>query len=158
MIIRNSFKSPWKTGKELQSDLATSGVLVDPSRLLASGRIARKPTKKQLLTTKMKKRLWWAKKYRSWGTDQWEKVIFSDKIHFEVYGYHSWYVRRSIGEPLKETHIQQAPKHPPKKMFRGFFTVFGLGNLIPIEGMMNLDKYKDILVNYLLPILSDNDF
>ena len=51
-------KSPWKTCKELQSDLATSGVLVDPSiflrRLLASGRIARKPTKKQLLTTKMK--------------------------------------------------------------------------------------------------------
>ena len=60
MIIRNSVKSPWKTSKELQNDLATSGVFVDPSiirrRLLVSGRIARKPTKKQLLTTKMKKK------------------------------------------------------------------------------------------------------
>ena len=50
MIIRNSIKSPWKTSKELQSDLATSGVLVDPSiirrRLLDSRRIGRKPTKK----------------------------------------------------------------------------------------------------------------
>ena len=57
MIIRNSVKSHWKTSKELQSDLATSGVFVDPSiirrRFLASGRIARKPTKKQLLSTKM---------------------------------------------------------------------------------------------------------
>ena len=67
MFIRNSVKSPWKTSKELQSDLATSRVFVDPSiigrRLLASGSIARKPTKKQLLTTKIKKkRLYWAKK------------------------------------------------------------------------------------------------
>ena len=30
MIIRNSVKSPWKTSEELQSDLATSGVLVYP--------------------------------------------------------------------------------------------------------------------------------
>ena len=60
MIIRNSVKSPWKTSKELQSDMVTSGVFVDPSiigrRLLASGRIIRKPTKKQLLTTKIKKK------------------------------------------------------------------------------------------------------
>ena len=63
MIIRYSVKIPWKTSKELQSDLATPGVFVDPliigRRLLASGSIARKPTKKQLLTTKMKKRLYW---------------------------------------------------------------------------------------------------
>ena len=162
MIIRNSVKSPWKTSKDLQSDLGTSGVLIDPSiisrRLFSSEKIARKPTKKQLLATKIKKkRLQWAKKYRSGGTDQWEKVIFSDKTHFEVCGYHSCHDRRSIDEP-QEAHIRQAPKYPPKKMFWGFFTGFGPGSFIPIEGMMNLDKYKNILANYLLPILSDNDF
>ena len=149
-------------GKQLQSDLATLGVFVDPSiirrRLLASKRIARKPTKKQLLTTKIKKkRLQWEKKYKSWGIDQWEKVIFSDKTHFEVCGYRSWYVRKSIGEPLKEAHIQQAPKHPPKKMFWGFFIMLGPGSFIPIERIMNSDNYKDIFTNYLLPILSDSD-
>ena len=151
-----------ETSKKLQSDLATSVVLVDPSiisrRLLASGRIARKPTKKQFSIIKMKKkRLQWAKKYRSWGTDQWKKVIFLDETHFKIRGYRSWYVRKSIGEPLR-ANIQQAPKHPPKKKFWGFFTVFGPGSLIPIKGMMNSDKYKDILANYLLPILSDSDF
>ena len=35
-VIRNSIKSPWKTSKELQSDLATSGVLVDCS-IIAEG-------------------------------------------------------------------------------------------------------------------------
>ena len=101
----------------------------------------------------MKKKLQWAKKYRSWGTDQLEKIIFSDETHFEVSGYHSWYVRRSIGELLKEAHIQQAPKNPPKNMFWGFFTVFGPGSLIPIEGMMNSDKYKDIFSKLFAPYL-----
>ena len=92
MIVINSVKSSWKTSKESQSDLATSGVFANPliigRRLLASGRIARKPTKKQLLTTKMKKKkLCWPKKYKSWGTDQVGKVIFFDETHFEVCGY-----------------------------------------------------------------------
>ena len=60
VIIRNRVKSPWKTSKELQSDLAISAVFVHPSiigtRLLASGSIARKPTKKRLLPTKIKKK------------------------------------------------------------------------------------------------------
>ena len=42
-------------------------------------------------------------------------------------------------------------------MFWGFFTVFGSESLITIEGMINSDKYKDILANHLLPILSDSD-
>ena len=42
-------------------------------------------------------------------------------------------------------------------MFWCFFTVFKPGSLIPIEGIMNSDKYKDILANYLLPILSNSD-
>ena len=61
MITRNSIKNPWKISKELQGDLATSEVFVDPliicRRFLASGRIAKKVTKKQLLTTKMKKKI-----------------------------------------------------------------------------------------------------
>ena len=93
VIIRHSVKSSWKTGKELQSNIATSGVLINRSiiqrRLLASGLQGKVP-KKQLLTTKMKKkRLQWENKHRNWSTDQWEKVIFFDKTHFEVCGYRS---------------------------------------------------------------------
>ena len=132
MIIRNSIKSLWKTSKELESDLATSGVFVAEDSLTQEG--LEETHKKQLLTTKMKKkRLQWAKKYKSWGTDQWEKVIFSDETHLEVCGYRFWYVRRSIVGPLREAHIQQAPKHPPKKMFWDFLTFLDHEYLYPLK-------------------------
>ena len=51
------------------------------------------------------------------GKDEWRKVIFSDESYFEVYGRRSQYVSRSFEEPLTTFHIQQAPKHPQKKMF-----------------------------------------
>ena len=156
MIIRNSVKAPWKTSRELQSHLAVSGVIFDPStvrkRLPTAGRIARKPSKQQLLTPALtKKRLQWAKKYNNWGAEQWKKVIFSDQSHFEVDGYRSRYIR-NVGEPIRKAYIQQATKYPPKKMFCGFFSASGPGRLIPIE-RMNSDKYKDILTKSLMPRL-----
>ena len=158
VIIRNSVKDPKKNSKDLQRDMASAGVNISSStirrRLLAVGRTARKPVRKQLLTAAMKtKRLQWARKYAEWTVDEWRKVIFSDEAHFEVHGYRSVVVRRSKGEPLQAGHIQQAPKHPPKKMFWGSFTSKGPGRLIKVEGMMNSDRYKAILQTRLLPVL-----
>jgi hypothetical protein len=78
--------------KDLQRNVSTSGFEIDAStvrrRLLHLGRKARKPIKKQLLTSAMKqKRLAWANKYRSWTTDDWKKVAFSDESHHSVQGY-----------------------------------------------------------------------
>src|SRR5215469_15753539 len=133
VIIRNNIKDPKKTSIDLRRDLSSAGVNISSStvrrRLLEVGRFARKPLKKQLLTSVMKtKRLHWAHRYAQWTADDWKKVIFSDESHFEVHGYRSQVVRRSKGEPLRSGHIQQAPKHPlnqqapkhpPKKMFWG---------------------------------------
>ena len=68
-----------------------------------------------------------------------------------MHGHRSQHVRRSAGEPLNSFHIQQAPKHPPKKMFWGCFTFKGTGRLCPIEGMMNSTKYQEILETKLVP-------
>ena len=156
MILRNSLKDPPKNSKDLQRDLAMVGVDIDSStvrkRLVQAGRTARRPRKKQLVTDVMKKkRLVWAKNFKHWGKEQWRKVIFSDESHFEVHGHRSQYVRRSAGEPLNSFHFQQAPKHPPKKMFWGCFTFKGTGRLCPIEGMMNSTKYQEILNTKLVP-------
>jgi len=92
------------------------------------------------------------KPYRSISSaEQWKRVIFSDESHLEVRSYRSLYIRRNIGEPTRKAYIQQATKHPPEKMFWGFFSASGPGGLIPIEGMMNSDKYMDIMTNYLMP-------
>jgi len=131
-------KAPWKTSREFHSDQAVSGVITYPStvrkRLLNAGRIARKPRKKQLLTpAMMRKRLQWAKKYKDWGAELWKRVVFSDESHFEVHGHRFQYIRRSIGEPIRKAHIQQATKHPPKMMFCRFFSASGPGRLVPTE-------------------------
>ena len=84
-----------------------------------------------------KKRLSWARNHAGWTINKWRKVIFSDESHFEVHGHRSAVVKRSKGESLKPEHIQQIPKHSPKKMFWGSFTAKGPGRLIIEEGMMS---------------------
>lgn len=159
VLLRNSNMNPRKTSQELQRDWSAAGVDVHSStvrkRLLEHGRRARKPIKKQLLTDRMQKqRLAWAKKYKNWTIQDWEKVIFSDESHFEVHGYRSIVVRRTDGEAIRPEHIQQAPKHPPKKMFWGSFTVKGPGRLIPVEGTMRSQQYEDVLRTHLIPTIS----
>jgi hypothetical protein len=73
--------------KDLQRDLVTSENDIDAStlrrRLLEAGRKAREPIKKQLLTPALKqKRLAWSNMYRSWTSDDWKKVAFSDEYIF----------------------------------------------------------------------------
>ena len=41
--------------------------------------------------------------------------------------------------------MDQSVKHPPKKMFWGSFSYHGIGSLLPIEGMMNAEKYIQVL-------------
>ena len=82
--------------------------------------------------------------------DERRKVMFSDESHFAVQGHRSQYVRQSVGESLNNFYMQQAPKHPPKKIFWGCFT-YSTGRLSPIEGMMNLVKYQEILATKLVP-------
>ena len=79
-----------------------------------------------------------------------------DESHFKVHGHISQCVRQSAGELLNRFYIQQAPKHPPKKMFWGFFTFKGTDRLCPIEGMMNSTKYQEILERKLVPSMQQS--
>ena len=80
-------------------------------------------------------------------------MIFSDESRFEVHRHKSAVVRQSKGEAIRPEHIQQTPKHPPKKMFWGSFAAKGPGRLIIIQGMMNSDKYQATLQSHVLPLL-----
>ena len=75
-------------------------------RLLAAGRKARRPIKKQLLTTAMcKKRLVWAKTHANWTIEDWKNVMFTfGKFYYYDYSnkifvwrnIHDFYVLRFI--------------------------------------------------------------
>lgn len=124
--------------------------------LFKHGRIARKPLKKQLLTEPMKKkRLAWAKQYRSWTIEQWRKVLFTDESHFFVQGQQVRYVRRSSGDKLSYQHVNQTVKHPQKVMFWGCFSAAGPGRLHVCDGMMNSDQYIKVIDERIVPELNE---
>ena len=79
--------------------------------------------------------------------------MFTDESHFLVRGKHSQFVRKSAGEMLTSHHINESVKHPPKKKVWGGFTWKRVGSLDPIEGMMNTDKYIDVLKRRAFPDL-----
>ena len=160
-LHRESKLNRRKTSFQLQQDLASAEVMVDFStvrrRLLAVGRKARRPIKKQLLITKMKKkRFILAKKYKDGTREQWRQVLFSDESYFLVQGVRSQHVRISKRKPLKESHIDQAVQHFPKKIFWGCFSYYGVGPLKPVEGMMNSQKYLGVLTKKVIPEWQEN--
>ncbi len=156
LIIRRSKIDPRKTAVDLTRELEEDGVNVHVStvrrRLLAVGRKAHRPFKKQLLTPAMrKKRLVWACAHEHMTVEDWKKVLFTDESHFIVQGHTVPYVRRSPRDKVTTAHIQQKAKHPPKKMFWGSFRYTGPVSLVPVEGMLNAKGYIKILTQHVLP-------
>lgn len=157
-LIRTSKINPRLSAVDLAREINKNGVDIHVStvkrRLSEVGRKAYRPKKKQLLTVAMKKkRLQWAKTYKQFTVEQWKNVLFSDETHFLVQGHKVNFVRRSANEAETSAHILQQPKHPPKKMFWGCMSYNGPGPLVPIEGMMNSDKYIALLERRVVPLL-----
>ena len=72
--------------------------------------------------------------------------MFTDESHFFVKGKHNQFVRKSAGERLSASHINYSVKHSQKKTFWGRRRTWkGVGSLVPVEGMMNTDRYIDVL-------------
>ena len=149
-LLRKSKLDHRKTSSNLQKDLSAARVKISAclvrKRLVFAGRKATRPQKKQLLTIYMKKkRLAWAKKHREWITADWKKVLFFDKSHFMAQGQQGRFVRRSMGEKIRSCHINQGVKHPVKNMLWGSFSFKGIGSLFPVKGIMNANKYIEVI-------------
>lgn len=117
--------------------------------------------KKPLLSKKnIKMRLTFAKKYLKWTVSDWERVIWSDetKINRISSDGPSWcWILK--GEPLQLRHVKQALMHGRGNvMFWGCMTVFGVGSLHKITGIMNQHMYKDILNHNLLEVVETMPF
>jgi transposase len=162
-LRRSVTKNPTITAKELKQELPEllSGLSVRTiqRRLLVDLRMpSRKAAKKPLITDKIKKkRLAFAKKYRSWTKEDWGKVMFSDESTFRTLRMVSRTVRRPIGSyRYSSRYTVKTIKHPAGMMAWACFTGdFGRGGLyfLPQKLMMNGDRYLDVLKNHLLPFM-----
>ena len=128
------------------------------NRLIEFGLNGRVAAAKPLLNKRHKlARKAWATKYREWTVEQWRKVLFSDESPFTLFQSEGkTYVRRRVGEELKEECISPTVKHGGGKIqVWGCFSYEGVGKLYRINGIMDGKKYREILKNQMAPHLRD---
>jgi transposase len=108
------------------------------------------------------KRLQWASEHQNWTEDQWKNVLFSDESSFVLKWKGRKIVWRRKGERFNTKYIQGTIKHDKKIMVWGCFSANGVGHLHRIDGTLNADKYKQILIHHMQPsaksLFADNQF
>lgn len=119
--------------------------------------ISLKAKEKPFLTeVQKKKRLAWAKSKILWSQEQWAKVIFSDESKFDVcVGDFRKRVIRTKSEAFHKDCLKRTVKFPQGIMIWGSISVKGVGNLEFLDGMVNAEKYQDILNRSLLPCIRE---
>ena len=154
-----SLRNRKKSSKELTQDLKdASGPSVHPCTtrrsLIRSGLKGRVAAKKPFLRKgNRQKRLVYAKNHKNWTENQWQKVLWSDESKFEIFGSNRrQYVRRRAGERYNSECLQPSVKHGGGSvMVWGCISANGVGDLVKIEGIMNAEKYRQLLIHHAVP-------
>ena len=145
-----------KSSKELALEWQAVGVIASPQtvrrKLVQAGIFACRPTKKPKLTNRMKKkRLRWARLFKSWTVEDWRRVTFSDESTIETCQDRRRFVRRKSTEKDLPACIKQVVKFPEKVMVWSLISAHGTGRLHVINGTMNSLKYRDVIDQQLVP-------
>ena len=125
-------------------------------RLEKAGLNARIPARKPLISLKnRRKRLEFAKEHQVWNQTKWNNVFFSDESKFNVFGNDGKnYVWRKPGERLSVQCTKKTVKFGGGSvMVWGMMSSAGVGPLIRIQGTVNADVYKQILIQHVTPCL-----
>ncbi|GFS77700.1 transposable element Tcb1 transposase [Trichonephila clavipes] len=111
--------------------------------------------KSNITPQKAKHRLQWCRVHRHWTVDMWKTVLWSDEPQFKVWQSNGrvW-VWRMPGERFFIDCIVPTVKFGGGSiMVWGYFSWFGLGPLVPVNGNMNSEMYVEILGNAALPTI-----
>lgn len=97
------------------------------------------------------KRVNWAKEHLTWSEEDWSKVLFTDESPFVLQWKGRVLVWRRIGERYHPDCLQGTVKHDKKIMVWGCFSSQGVGTLIRIRGILDKEKYRQILIKHAVP-------
>lgn len=123
-------------------------------RLRAAGLHGRRPVKKPLISHKNRKaRLEFARRHLHWTRHQWENILWSDESKFMLFGSDgATFVRRPVNTRYSQKYQIPTVKHGGGSlMVWGCFSGHGVGPLFRINGIMNKEKYLNILETIMLP-------
>ena len=108
--------------------------------------------KKPLISKKNKsQRIKWCKEHKDWTVDQWRQVIWTDESPFVLRAQFRRKVWRMRSERYSPQCIQATMKHDKKIMVWGCFAAHGVGDLHRINGIMDQQIYRQILIHHLVP-------
>jgi len=156
-LARDARKDPSVTLAELQESVAVDGTDIHKSTISRAlhrkGLVGRVACRKPLLRENHKKmRLQFASAHVDDSPAQLAKILWSDETKIELFGINQKkYVWRKSGERFNPSHTIPTVKHGGGSvMLWGCFSAAGTGRLVRIEGIMNGEKYRQILEDNLM--------
>ena len=104
-------------------------------------------------------RLIWSKKFIEKSSDFWDNIVWSDETMVRSNPQHKdLFFKARNGEIQRKNLVNaKSQNEGVRVMFWGCFSKHDLGPLVPIEGILNSEKYKELLEKYLVPIFEKSD-
>lgn len=152
-LVIKSKKEPFSTARLLRtaSGLESKVSIDTVKRVLRSnnlfGRVAVK--KPKLNVIQKRKRFQYAVNHRSWTSEDWRKVIFTDETRIEVLPKSRTYVRRPKSKTFHPKYTVKSMKFSPSIMIWGGVRYDGKRMLIKCENSIDSDEYQRVLNNAL---------
>lgn len=98
----------------------------------------------------IRRRLSFAEGYGGWSAEEWERVIFSDETHIEIWGRTKVWVQRPPGTAFDAEYLTNRMPHSERVSLWGCFCARGVGQAEIFVGSFDAAKYVDILQHNLL--------
>ena len=139
---------PKEIKKELQLDCSARTIRRRLDEVGLFGRVGR--TEYVYDERDIQRRLSFAEGYSNWTTADWDRVIFSDETHIEVYGRSRVWVQRPVGAAFDPEYMVERVPHSERVSLWGCFCARGVGQAEIFVGEFNAKRYVDILQHNLL--------
>ncbi|MDO9333806.1 MAG: IS630 family transposase [Dehalococcoidales bacterium] len=98
----------------------------------------------------IRRRLSFAEGYGDWSEEKWERVIFSDETHIEIWGRTKVWVQRPPGTAFDDEYMTNRMPHSERVSLWGCFCARGVGQAEIFVGAFDAARYVDILQHNLI--------
>jgi len=139
---------PKEIKKELQLDCSARTIRRRLDEVGLHGRVGR--TEYAFDERDLQRRLSFAEGYGDWTVADWDRVLFSDETHIEVYGRSCVWVQRPVGAAFDPQYLVPHVPHSERVSLWGCFCARGVGQAEIFVGEFDAARYVDILQHNLL--------
>jgi transposase len=134
--------------KELQLECSPRTIRRRLDEVGLHGRVGR--TEYAFTERDLQRRLSFAEGYAHWTVADWDRVVFSDETHIEVYGRSCVWVQRPVGAAFDPDYMVERVPHSERVSLWGCFCARGVGQAEIFVGEFDAARYVDILQHNLI--------